>query len=408
MTEMLTDTLQEGALETDRLAHFDFKRHNEEVTWTWKAFNQGKPTRAPIIFGIATRYHMMSRDANPKGVTFQEYMENPDVMFEMVLQFQRWNRFNILQDVELGLPEKWSIVPDFQNFYETAWLGGKVEYLGDEVPDTHPPFEHDPERVMENGIPDPFDGIMHKGLQYYNHFKARAARETYLGRPIEVVPPWFGIGTDGPMTVACNLFNPTTACELILGEPERMQKLFSFITDATITRIKAWRKLTGVPIPQDGFGYADDSVALISADTYRECVLPHHRRMLDELATSKPRSIHLCGDSTRHFLILRDELNINSFDTGFPIDFGKMRKQLGPQVRMNGGPQIEFLRTANPATVRAEVARIVKTGVLEGGLFVLREGNNLAPHTPYENTEAMYAAGRELANYERNPELLNN
>jgi uroporphyrinogen-III decarboxylase len=34
--------------------------------------------------------------------------------------------------------------------------------------------------------------------------------------------------------------------------------------------------------------------------------------------------------------------------------------------------------------------------VLDGGKFILREGNNLAPHTPLENTEAMYYAGREF------------
>ena len=52
--------------------------------------------------------------------------------------------------------------------------------------------------------------------------------------------------------------------------------------------------------------------------------------------------------------------------------------------------------TANPAAVREEVRRILTSGVLAGGRFVLREGNNLAPHTPLENTEAMYRAGREF------------
>lgn len=33
---------------------------------------------------------------------------------------------------------------------------------------------------------------------------------------------------------------------------------------------------------------------------------------------------------------------------------------------------------------------------MEGGQFVLREGNNLAPGTPLENTEALYHAGRQF------------
>ena len=49
---------------------------------------------------------------------------------------------------------------------------------------------------------------------------------------------------------------------------------------------------------------------------------------------------------------------------------------------------------ATPQQVRDEVRRILTGGVLAGGRFVLREGNNLAPHTPLANTEALYHAGR--------------
>jgi uroporphyrinogen-III decarboxylase len=93
---------------------------------------------------------------------------------------------------------------------------------------------------------------------------------------------------------------------------------------------------------------------------------------------------------------LRDELNIRSFDTGFPVDFAQIRRDLGTDVRILGGPHIELLRTATTEQVREETRRILQSGVLEGGLFVLREGNNLAPGTPLENTEVMYYAGREF------------
>jgi uroporphyrinogen-III decarboxylase len=161
----------------------------------------------------------------------------------------------------------------------------------------------------------------------------------------------------------------------------------------------AWRKAAGFPVPQKDFGFADDSVALISTPMYREHVLPHHRRLCDALAgpSKSPRSIHLCGDSTRHFETLVEELNVKTFDTGFPVDFGAMRRELGPEVRLQGGPHVDFLMRATPGEVRDEVRRIFKSGVLEGGRFLLREGNNLAPHTPLANTESMYHAGLESA-----------
>jgi uroporphyrinogen-III decarboxylase len=383
-------------LDSDRLVNFDFARHNAEIKELWDAFNAWQPTsRIPIILGANTRYYMFNRGANPEALDFRQYSENPDVMFDTQLQFQRWSRFNLLQDNELGLPDKWTLAPDFQNYYESAWFGCRLHYFPDQVPDTMPDFADAPERVMEKGLPDPFGGLMERALAYFEHFQARASKETFLGRPIQAAVPV--CGTDGPMTVACNLFGPTFVCETMADEPERLHPLLDFVTEATIRRLTAWRKLAGTPVPQDGFGFADDSIAMISTAMYREHLLPYHRRLCDALGTqTSPRGIHLCGDSTRHFRTLRDELNIRTFDTGFPVDFAALRRELGPDVRLQGGPHVHFLMQAKPEEVREEVRRILQSGVLDGGFFVLREGNNLAPGTPLENTEALYHAGREF------------
>lgn len=382
-------------IDSDRLVNFDFARHNAEVRELWAAFNVWRPTqRIPIILGANTRYYMFNLEANPEALDFRRYSENPDVMFDAQLQFQRWSRFNLLQDAELGLPDKWTVTPDFQNYYEGGWFGCRIHYFPDQVPDTMPDFIGAPERLMEKGIPDPFGGLLARTLVYWEHFKARAEKETFLDRPIQAAIPV--CGTDGPMTVACNLFSAEFVCETMADDPERLHRFLDFITEATIRRMTAWRKLAGIPVPQDGFGFADDSIALISPAMYREHLLPYHRRLCDALGTPAPRGIHLCGDATRHFRTLRDELNIRSFDTGFPVDFAALRRELGPEVRIQGGPHVHFLMQATPAEVREEVRRILQTGVLDGGFFVLREANNLAPGTPLENTEALYQAGREF------------
>ncbi len=110
-------------------------------------------------------------------------------------------------------------------------------------------------------------------------------------------------------------------------------------------------------------------------------------------------NIHLCGDATRHFKLLRDEIGAYSFDTGFPIDFGKMRETLGPEVEIMGGPRATLLVSATPEEVSAEVRRILSTGIMEGGRFILREANDLAPCTPLANLQAMYATAREHGRY---------
>jgi uroporphyrinogen-III decarboxylase len=361
------------------------------------AYSDRHPTRVPIIVGTNTRYFMFHPDANDFGMDFRRYSEDPDVMFETMLKFARWTRFNIRQDAELGIPEKWWIGVDFQNYYEAAWFGCPIEYIDDQVPDTHPVFEDCPERVMENGLPDPFGSLFGKGLEFYNHMVERAEHEEYLGRPIAIGMP--GGGTDGPMTVACNLFGPVFVCSAMIEEPERLQALLTFITDATIERMRAWKAKAGIVGPQDGFGMADDSIALISTAMYCEHILPHHRRLYDAFGTMKERGLHLCGNASRHFPTIVRELGVAGFDTGFPIDFGAVRKALGPDIRINGGPHVELLRSSTPDAVYEETRRILQSGIMDGGMFLLREGNNLAPGTPLENIEAMVRAGLEFGSY---------
>ncbi len=387
-----------GARDSDRLAGLDFKRHNEESSSALAAYSDRKPWRVPIQVGTNTRYFMFHPGANDFGMTFRRFSEDPDAMFESALRFARWSRFNLLQDAELGLPERWWVGIDFQNYYEAAWFGCPIVYISDQVPDTRPIFAECPERVMEHGLPDPFGGLFAKGLEYHETLADRAKDETYLGRPITVgLPP---TGTDGPMTVACNVFGPEFVCSAMIEEPNRLDTLLTFIVDATIARIRAWRAKAGVETPQDGWWMADDSIALISTQMYCDHVLPHHRRLYDAFATAKERSLHLCGNATRHFATIVRELGVAAFDTGFPVDFGALRRELGPDVRIHGGPHIELLRTASPDSVRAETRRILESGILDGRMFLLREGNNLAPGTPLENVEAMVQAGLKYGRFE--------
>jgi len=392
---LLQDVGPDGLSPADHLRTLDFQRHNAELPAVWESFRTGRGSRIPVIIGANVRIFIGNPLTNPHSlIDFRRYSEDPDLMYDVLLAFQRWLRFNLLQDAELGIPDQWNIAPNFMNYYEAAWFGCPIEYPPDQVPDTLPAFAANPEAVMENGLPDPCGGLMARVADYEQHFRDRAARREFLGRKVAVSPSL--LGTDGVMTVACNLFGAEFVCAAMLDEPLRLQRLFSFITEATIDRISARRKRYGLPLPVPGFGFADDSIALISPAAYAQHVLPHHRRLCQALADSGPRSIHLCGDATRHFPLIRDELNVRCFDTGFPIDFAALRTALGPDVQIQGGPHIELLRTATPAQVRSEVRRILATGVARHGRFALREGNNLAPGTPLENIDALYAAGREF------------
>lgn len=379
----------------------DFAAHNTEVKEVWRRFHQGRPSRVPMVLGISSRFTILNPAINSKGVTYEEYFNDPDAMFETQLRHQHWIRHHLPQDAEMGLPDAWTVGVDFQNCYEALWWGAPLRFVEANVPECEPFItEENKAAFIARGIPDPFGGWMGRNWDYLEHFRRRAeSGYEFCGRPVKAGSPT-GCGTDGPFTIACALRGPTAICLDMYADPGFYHDLMGLLVEGTIRRIRAYRERLGQPVESKAWGFADDSIALLSLATYRELVLPYHRRLIAEFGYPGPNSIHLCGDATRHFKTIRDELNVTAFDTGFPVDHGALRRELGPNVTIQGGPHVELLRTGSPRAVRAEAKRILHSGVMEGGKFVLREGNNLAPFTPVANVAAMYAACKEFGRYE--------
>lgn len=381
----------------------DFDQHNAEVEALWAKYRAGTPERVPLIFGINPRLTLDIPEANPNGMSFRDYLGDPDRMLQRQLLHQEWVRLNIPQDQEMGYPKHgWPIYVDFQNVYEAAWLGCPVHFRDNQVPDTSPLLAEDSKKhlLFDRGSPDPFQGgLMAENWAYYEHFcnvrdHGVAYKRVHIG---EVTPS--GLGTDGPVTIACNIRGATQFLTDLLCDPDYAVQLLDFITEATITRIRAYRSHLGLPLKTEGWQFADDSIQLISTEMYEQIVFPFHKRLVDTFSDGGSNGIHLCGDATRHFPFLKDNLNIQSFDTGFPVDFTWLRETLGPGVEIQGGPSAPFLRQATPREVSDEVRRILSSGIMEGGRFILREGNNLAPGTPLENLWAMYDTVRDYGTY---------
>lgn len=377
----------------------DYEAHNAEVREVWAAYHAGQPIRVPMTLGVNPRFTLLDPKLNREGITFQDYFENPRVMFDVQLRHQYWVRHHLVFDSEMGLPDRWSVYVDFQNCYEALWFGGSPRYIPGNVPDV-PPFvtEENKWAFLDAGPPDPFAGWMGRNWEYLEELTALAEGAEFHGRPVAVGGPT-GLGTDGPFTIACALRGPTELCIDMYADPVFFDAFLGLITDATIMRIRAYRERLGQEVDSRAWGFADDSVQLLSVQTYRDRVLPYHQRLVGAFGPEGPNSIHLCGDATHLFPTIRDELKVAAFDTGFPVDHGALRRALGPEVAIFGGPHVELLRSRTPAEVAEETRRILRSGVMEGGKFVLREGNNLAPGTPPGNVASMYEACKEFGRY---------
>ena len=380
-----------------------YQAHNDEVTRVWHSYNRREPIRVPLRFGINPRYTMFDHPANPRRITFEQYSTDPQLMLERQVEHEHWVRTNIRQDTAMGVPEDgWPVWVDFQNYYEAAWYGAEIRYWDGQVPGSVPPLADDAKKwtFIERGMPNPFT---HAGAarmwDIYAHFLRRKEEGwTCMGAPIGHVEPPAG-GSDGVLTVACNLRGTEDFMTDLIADPEYAHALLEYVLETSVNRILAYRKETGSEMRPERGGMADDSIQLLSTAMYRERILPYHRRYLEALFGAGPHGMHLCGDATRHFRLIRDELNVWSFDTGYPVDFAWLREELGPDVEIQGGPSVPFLEAATPAQIREECRRILQSGIREGGRFILREGNNLAPGIGLEKLDAMWSAVNEFGVY---------
>ena len=343
------------------------------------------------------RVVILDRRFNPEGTGYREVFTDPAAMLTTQLRWQYVTRMrhHVFSDQDTGLPETWRVAPHFQNCHEAASFGCPVVYRDGELPDTEPAFGGArKEAVFDVDIERPLDGpFLRRAVEMTHRMRELAARSVFLGRPI-AVDPYLAAGTDGPLTVSMNLRGPEILTDLS-DDPGYAARLFDFVVRAAVLRGRALRDYWGAPEgPGEAVGLADDSIALLGAQRYAAQVLPAHRLWFRERdpAGARRRTIHLCGDAQRHFPLIARELGVTAFDTGFPVDFRRLREELGPGTEITGGVEVGLLLNASPAQVYRRAREILSSGILAGGRFSLHEANNLPPGAPWPNLAAMYKA----------------
>jgi hypothetical protein len=374
--------------------------HNQEARAVWQSFHAGHPIRPPLQLGTATQFFIFNDDLNPgEAVTFETYSTEAKRMLEFQLRSQVWRGEKIAPycDDPIGLPEELLVKVDLQNYDEAAYFGAPVVFLPHQVPDTRPIWNGEHKNgFLDAGLPDPLSGGWYaKAHEIYEEMREDMHKQpTYLERPVRMDP--FGIWTCGPLTLAIAL----RGSELLVDfyeDPQYVHTLLDYIVEGTIQRILAHLRFFDLPAPATDMFFADDAIQMISPKMLKEFILPAYRKLKAGITTAERIKVHLCGDATRHFKTLRDEIGVYEFETGFPVDFGWLRQELGPDVLIHGGPSVLLLHEGTPDNVRQETRRILNSGVTAGGRFVLREGNNLAPYTPFANLKAMYQEARHFS-----------
>jgi hypothetical protein len=378
----------------------DYSQHNDEVRQVWQAYHEGKPSRVPMALCTEMRWYLLDPKLNRLGVTWEEFLNDPQLMFDCSLKHAYAVRHQLpYQDRILGVPEDaWEVAPFFANIIDEAWFGCEVLFMEGQAATTLPRYSAGEKyALLERGIPGPFDGILGKIRDYLESFRNQAGQTEFYGRPVKIGLPQ-PLHFDGILTVA-NGIRGTEIFEDMLGDEGYFHAVMNLVTEASISRIKAWRELCGVdPRPSNGF-LADDAIQFISTSLYREKVLPYHRRFLAALYRDGPHSMHLCGNVQRHLPIIIKELNVKSFDTGFPLNFSILRDQVGEEVEIRGGVRVPDLLSCSAGEIFSKTRDILTSGIKRGGKYIMAEANDLAPGVPLDNLSAMYAATKEFGRY---------
>ncbi len=356
-------------------------------------------------WGGNSRVVVLDPALNPEGYTYEQMLNDPTVPPIMQSRFDEYWNTTVARTCDMieRLPDEWGLSVEYHNTYDPAYFGGKVHYLDGQVPTCHPFLTlDDVDEFMRQDYSKPLENPYIKDrLRFRDELIKASADFKYLGRKGKVLH--FTLGFDGPLTVAYMLFGEDIFM-LLAAEPEKAKKLMMFITQAAIVRNEALNELAGRPkIASDG-GLADDAIQLISTKMYEDLILPSHEFWYAHgskaAAGSGSRGMHCCGDGTRHFKTIAEKLGLSYFDTGFPVDFGWLRSQLGEGVHISGGPPIHMFTGSRPEQLFDYTRDLLQSGILAGRRFGLREGNNMPPQVPLENMRAVYQACLEYGWFE--------
>ena len=379
----------------------DFTNHNEQVKALWQDYYSGKNKRVPMTIACNPRMILLDEQLNTAGYTFEQYFNSPEIMAAVQLQFIEYRDTALWYDHIMGIDNiNFSLYVDYQNVMEPNWFGCPISFNGQD-PGTMPILNDENKYDYLKQKIEPISGIYEKALRFYEYFlDMQKSGFLYKNKPIAAVyEP--GEGIDGPFTTACSIRGTTEMCLDLYLDTDFALELMDYITENNIKRIKAFRKYFGKPEKTSKFYFADDSIALLSAEDYIKYVLPFHKRLYEELSTGEEGGwAHFCGNATRHFKTVSQEVNITSFDTGFPVNFGQLQKELGADIQISGGVHVDILLNGNTEQIKAETKRILEEVKPLTNRFIIKEANNLSPRTPPTNIKAMYDAVKEFGYFE--------
>ena len=133
----------------------------------------------------------------------------------------------------------------------------------------------------------------------------------------------------------------------------------------------------------------DDSPAMLSADDYREFVLPYNLRFKRHFGGKC--TVHCCGRANHLVPIWADELEVDVFwNFSYETDRRKMAEYMGGKTVLIGNVNWRLVSQGTPEDVYADALDVLETFAPYGGHIL--STTNIAPGTSAKNVNAMCRA----------------
>ncbi|GAB4363209.1 MAG: hypothetical protein Kow0042_00820 [Calditrichia bacterium] len=359
------------------------------------------PDRVPVIPAIAHRFLI------PKmGVKFRDYYSDPEVMLRTQILAQKWLLENIRTDAYTITGAWVGAWTDFQNTFEAGSLGCEVVFPENDIP-----------WVGKGWVKDEADLKRLEQMDYV-HSGINARQIEYRKRMIEMAdkyPVRFRDGdifypganpalthtSDGPFGVAGDLMGITEIFIAVYERPDFVRELLRIVTKKMIEFLDFCWEEENLPVPKD-FAWTDDLAVSLSADTFRELVLPFEKQL--RFHFDGYLSFHMCGKSDHLLKIFRDDLQIHELQGfGYQVELDYIAEIMGGKVVLIGNVNPMLIRDGTPQQIRDACRKVIEKLAPYRG-FILQDGNNIPPGTPVENINAMMEAAELYGKYESSPD----
>ena len=348
--------------------------------------------RVPVWPAINYRFLL------PKiGVRFDDYFNDPEVMLRSQIMGQKWLMENIKTD-QYSITGAWTGAwTDFQNTTEASGLGCEVVFPEDDIPwvkqDGWIKTDADLRRLEQ--IDSITQGLNGRQVEFRRGMMAVAEKYPvrFQGGPVFYpgANPALTHTSNGPFMLAADLMGITEAFTAILDRPDFMRELFEIVIEKTITWLDfCWREMQ---IPHRDFAWTDDLAASLSAEVYRDMVLPYEKKL--RFHFDGWVALHMCGQTNHLLSIFADEVKINEYQGfGWKVDLDRIGQVMGGRVVLVGNVSPLTIAYGTPEAVKAETRQVIeKLGAYQG--LIIQDGNNIAPGSPLENINAMMEAAEE-------------